>query len=263
MWRSGFSREDRLKITLVLSVRPIFFTFVNSQKGKLTSGYFMFAKKVYYSFSSMLSKRHLHVIRSLEYLNRKKKISLDRLDYIRLSTLELCSHEIYEKGVQGNVAELGVYKGDFAKEINAAFHDRKLYLFDTFEGFDKRDVATEVGKGFSSGTQDFSDTSVETVLSKMYHKENCIVCKGFFPNSAKGIEDRYCFVSIDADLYEPILAGLEYFYPRLEAGGYIFVHDFNNEEYKGARKAVIEFCNKNKVAYLPVGDIGGTAIISK
>jgi O-methyltransferase len=223
----------------------------------------MFAKKIYYSFSAMLAKKHLHVIRSLEYLKRPKKISLDRLDYIRISTLELCAHEVNEKNVQGNAAELGVYKGDFAKEINAAFPNRKLYLFDTFEGFDNRDVATEVNKGFSTGMQDFSDTSVEAVLSKMPYKKNCIVCKGFFPDSAKFIEDKFCFVSIDADLYEPILAGLNYFYPRLEAGGYIFVHDFNNEEYKGARRAVIDFCQRNQISYLPIADIGGTVVITK
>lgn len=36
------------------------------------------------------------------------------------------------------VAEGGVFQGMFAAEINRYFPKNKLYLFDTFEGFDKR-----------------------------------------------------------------------------------------------------------------------------
>ncbi len=220
-------------------------------------------KSLFHILADQLAKRHLYIVRSLEYVGRKKRIELGRLDYVRLSTLELVAEEIYQKNISGNVAELGVYKGDFAKDINAVFPDKKLYLFDTFDGFDNRDIAKEVAAGFSDGKQDFSYTSVEAVLAKMSHAENCIVKKGFFPQSAEGVSDTFCFVSIDTDLFDPILAGLEFFYPRLSSGGYIFVHDFNNEEYKGARQAVVEFCNKTKIGYTPIADIGGTAVIAK
>jgi len=136
-------------------------------------------------------------------------------------------------------------------------------LFDTFEGFDEKDISTEKQSSFSSGEQDFSDTSVELVLSKMKYRNNCIIKKGYFPASTDGVEDTFCFVSLDADLYEPILSGLHFFYPKLESKGYIFVHDFNNDLYKGARQAVIEFCSKNNIGYLPIPDSGGTAIITK
>jgi O-methyltransferase len=220
-------------------------------------------KRLFHFIANQLAKRHLYLIRSLPYLSRKKRIDLRRSDYIRLSTLELIAEEIYQKNITGNVAELGVYKGDFAKDINAVFPDKKFYLFDTFEGFDNRDIAKEVEAGFSDGKQDFSDTSVEAVLAKMSNPGNCIVKKGFFPQSAEGVSDTFCFVSLDTDLYEPILAGLEFFYPRLSSGGYIFVHDFNNEEYKGARQAVVEFCDKMKIGFTPIADIGGTAVIAK
>jgi O-methyltransferase len=107
-------------------------------------------------------------------------------DYIRASSLELIANEIYDKNIDGNVAELGVYRGDFAKIINIAFPDRKLYLFDTFEGFDERDIKVELRNKYSIGNQNFSNTSVELVLSKMKYKENCIVKKGFFPETIYG-----------------------------------------------------------------------------
>lgn len=220
-------------------------------------------KKIFHLIQKILAKRGLRLVKSLIYLNREKRIDLNRLDYNRLACLEMCGHEIYAHNVAGNVAELGVFKGDFAKDINTVFPDRKLYLFDTFEGFDNRDIGTEVGKGFSTGDQDFSGTSVALVLGKMPHKDNCIVCKGYFPATAESIEDKFAFVSIDTDLYEPILAGLQYFYPRLHKGGYIFVHDYNNEGYKGARQAVLEFCRQQHIAFVPIPDLGGSVVIGK
>ncbi len=37
----------------------------------------------------------------------------------------------------GLAAECGVYQGEFSSKMNRCFHDRTLYLFDTFQGFDK------------------------------------------------------------------------------------------------------------------------------
>lgn len=217
----------------------------------------------YHLFSGFLASKQYHLIRSLVYLYRPKRLPLKRLDYIRISCLELAAQEIYAKNIPGSVAELGVYQGDFAQDINAVFPDKSFYLFDTFTGFDRRDVAPEVNRRFSRANQDFSNTSVAAVLAKMPYPAQCIVKQGFFPETAADIQEKFCFVSIDTDLYEPIFAGLNYFYPRLCPGGYIFVHDFNNQEYPGAAEAVRAFCREFNCSYVPVADIGGTAIISK
>ena len=97
----------------------------------------------------------------------------------------------------------------------------------------------------------------------MPHPAQCVVRKGFFPDTAKGLEDQFVFVSLDADLYDPILEGLNYFYPRLQNGGYIFIHDYNNDLYKGARKAVDEFCDSNGLSAIPLPDSCGTAVLKK
>jgi O-methyltransferase len=93
--------------------------------------------------------------------------------------------------------------------------------------------------------------------------EKCIPVKGFFPQSANEINDRFVFISIDADLYEPIYSGLQFFYPKLVRGGYILVHDFNNDNYKGARKAVEQFCLEQNIGFVPIPDFGGSAIITR
>src|SRR5450432_2764856 len=180
-------------------------------------------KGINFLMGQNLQKEKIFISNSLEYLERQRNIDKNYFYYIRLSTLELVSYEINKKNLNGNVAELGVYKGKFAKYINLYFKDRNLYLFDTFEGFDERDISQEKKKGFSSGSQNFSDTSVASVLKLMPFPEKCIPIKGFFPDSAKDIDDQFVFVSIDADLYEPIYKGLKFFYENLIKGGYIFI----------------------------------------
>jgi O-methyltransferase len=225
--------------------------------------YRVLAKGINFLAGKGLQKNKIAIAGSLDFLHRSRKIDSNYFDYIRLATLELVSDEIRQKQLTGEVAELGVYKGKFARYINGYFPEKKLYLFDTFEGFDERDVSVEKRQNFSSGAQNFSDTSIEAVLKQMPFPEKCIPVKGFFPQTAQGIDEKFVFVSLDADLYEPIYAGLSFFYPRLAKGGYIFIHDFNNDAYKGARKAVEEFCNKENIGFVPIPDSGGSAIISK
>jgi len=100
----------------------------------------MFLIKVFnYLFAKLLNAQKAHLNFSLSYSNRKRDIDLQYLDYIRLATLELISNQISKKNLSGNVAEVGVYKGKFAKYINQYFPSKKIYLFDTFEGFDEKD----------------------------------------------------------------------------------------------------------------------------
>jgi O-methyltransferase len=221
------------------------------------------AKGINYVVGNLLKSDNVFLSTSLVSVNRDRKIDRNYFDYIRLASLELISYEIEKNGIEGNTAELGVYKGKFARYINQYFPERKLYLFDTFEGFDSRDLASEKKHAYSGGEQDFSETSVATVLAGMPFPDKCIPVKGFFPESAKEVKDSFVFVSLDADLFDPIYSGLHFFYPKLARGGYIFIHDFNNDGYKGARKAVEQFCFEQSLGFIPIPDSGGSAIIAK
>ena len=192
----------------------------------------------------------------------------DKYDYARYKTLQLVADEVYANNIQGAVAEVGVYKGGFAKIINMCFKDRSLYLFDTFEGFDEIEKTYDIENRFSDEEVfekwDFKDTSVDIVLSKMKYREKCIVKKGYFPDTATDINEKFAFVSIDVDLFEPIYNALDFFYPRINDGGYIFIHDYNNDVFLGVKKAVDKFENKyGKLKKVPVFDHGGTIIIVK
>lgn len=161
------------------------------------------------------------------------------------------------KNIEGNVAEVGVFRGEFAKKINKYFPDKKLYLFDTFEGFDDKDLSYE-NNSEKHKNNNFTNTSLELVMGKMSHKENVIIKKGYFPQSVigdKNLENEsFCFVSLDADLYKPILEGLKFFYPKMVKGGVIVIDDYYSQLYSGVKKAVDEFCEEYGINILPIGD---------
>lgn len=166
-----------------------------------------------------------------------------------------------------SVAEGGVFKGDFSKVINAAFPKRDLYLFDTFSGFDERDLASDKNYLNAVNTREnrysaLADTSVELVMSKLPYPERAIIKKGYFPKSAEGVEGNFIFVNLDFDLYAPIKAGLEFFYPKMVKGGAILIHDYFNSSFD-AKKAVDEFCAENNLYPMPIGDVLSVAIIKQ
>ena len=183
---------------------------------------------------------------------------------IRLASLRLIASEIREQNLEGEVAELGVYKGKFAAEINRLFPNKKLYLFDTFEGFRYEDVQIEAQNGYSKAKEgDFSDTNIELVKNRLPYEERAVFIKGYFPESVREDLPSFCFVSLDTDLYKPTYEGLRVFYPKLVKGGAIIIHDYNSSQFPGVKKAVKEFCKENEVSLVPLCDMHGSAILIK
>lgn len=155
---------------------------------------------------------------------------------------------------EGMVAEAGVFEGDFAEYINLYFPNKTLHLFDTFEGFDERDLLSE--KMYSNAEKgDYSNTSVEIVIKKMKYPDKVVVHKGFFPETAQGIDGKFCFVNLDLDLYEPTYAGLKFFESKMTDHGVILVHDYFARNFKGPKEAVDKFVNERPASRIvPIGD---------
>lgn len=181
----------------------------------------------------------------------------------RLAFLKLIAEEIKKTNLKGDIAELGVYKGDFARELNSEFPERSLHLFDTFTGFDNRDLSIEKSKVPSPVLQNFSNTSIDLVKKKMLFPDKVKFYPGRFPDTIPLDDLSFSLVSLDTDLYQPTYEGLKYFYPRLEKGGSILVHDYNSFQYPGVKKAVCEFCDANNIMVLPLMDLHGTAVIQR
>ncbi len=182
-------------------------------------------------------------------------------DYVRDATLALICREIDEGGVPGALAELGVFQGDFAWLMSRHLPDRPIHLFDTFQGFDDAEVTQD--QGLVDSFHDFSATDPSVVRARFAQPDLVSLHVGRFPETTEGVEETFALVSIDADLYAPMLSGLRWFYPRLSPGGAILAHDYNNGAFGGAKNAVREFQAESGVTITPLPDWGGTAVVTK
>lgn len=192
------------------------------------------------------------------------KASRNYPDKIRLYNFWLQIQHIKKAKVKGDFAELGVYKGDSARVMHLMAPDRTFHLFDTFEGFTCNDLQPETGKAATYSTRNFADTSLNKVLKNIGgYPDKLKIHAGYFPDSTEGLQETtYALVNMDADLYNPTKAGLEYFYPRLSPGGVIFIHDYNHN-WEGLVKAVDEFAATIPEKLILVPDLDSTVMLVK
>lgn len=185
-------------------------------------------------------------------------------DISRLWSLILNIKQVLGEGVEGDFAELGVWRGNTAAVLAhfAQLHQRKVYLFDTFEGFSERDiVGPDAGHGKS-----FSNTSMGMVSDVIgANMSHCELCPGYFPDTVteQHANSKYAVVSLDADLYLPLKAGLEFFYPRMAHGGILFFHDYSSQLWKGASQALNEWAADSGEKIILMPDKSGSAFFRK
>ena len=194
----------------------------------------------------------------------------DLLKDQRIRFIEGYSKWIYEQNINGAVAECGVFRGDSAKYLNMFFSDRKLYLCDTYEGFDIDDLQDEKENNRRSFQESrfldkffFAGTSVELVMSKMPNKKQIVIKKGYFPSTMINVDEQFAFVNLDMDLYIPMLEGLKYFWSKMSPGGCILLHDYFSKDFERVQDAVRDFEKTigKSVVKLPIGDDCSLAII--
>ena len=101
------------------------------------------------------------------------------------------------------------------------------------------------------------------MLSIMPNPDKVFVMPGFFPASLKGLESRFCLVSLDVDFPGTTLEGLRYFWPRLEKGGYLLLHDWGNPNLPGVAQALGQYEVElgTAIPAVPLCDVGGTLVL--
>jgi hypothetical protein len=172
--------------------------------------------------------------------------------------------QVLGEGTEGDFAELGVWRGNTAAVLAhyAGINNRRVFLFDTFEGFQKNDLI-----GVDADKQlEFGNTSEDLVKGVIgAESRRCSFVKGHFPGtiSQEHRQAKYAVVNLDCDLYEPMKAGLEFFYPRLSKGGLLVLHDYSSLFWEGARKAIDEFCRQSGELPVLLPDKSGSVFIRK
>jgi len=202
---------------------------------------------VYY-FHDLLFSDHRFEKYNSEFLqiveNVKDKCYLDDEEkYTLYSSLKSTSH------LDGDLAEVGVYKGGSAKILCELKNSKKLYLFDTFEGLPETSKNDTVKSGW------LSDTSLESVKKYLSDYENVSFYQGYFPKTTSTLTtENFSLVHLDTDLYQSTLDALDFFWPRMISGGRIISHDYNAIDVGGVKQAFDEFFKDSPEKIIEIAD---------
>lgn len=147
-------------------------------------------------------------------------------------------------GVSGDFVELGCYKGDTSLLLAEILKDsdKKLWIYDSFEGLPEKSEEdfSPLGENFKRG---------ELLVTKREVKERFlraglrvpVIKKGWFSDfSSDDLPGGIAFCFLDGDFYESIRDGLKLVENKMDENGVLIVHDYNNPELPGVKKAVDE-----------------------
>lgn len=169
--------------------------------------------------------------------------------------------------VAGARAECGAYRGATAlllchvwQSRQPDFRGENLHLIDSFSGTSAsvaQDYIPVRDEGGSPRMEPFfppgkTDVTPELVRGYFAGFPQARISAGWIPKVFASLpEQAWAFVHLDLTLYEPTLAALEYFHPRLSRGGVIFAD--GSIFCPGAEKAVDDYCANNNVPYVTLG----------
>jgi len=183
--------------------------------------------------------------KDVEYLNDFKGFSGGGKDvhdrkFVLYHLSKACKH------LEANTAECGVYKGASSYLILKAMQNSKQrthFVFDSFEGLSVPEKNDKPDNLYSFHWKE-NDLSIaeEIVHKNLIEFQHVILLKGWIPTRFDEVkENKFCFVHIDVDLYQPTYDSFAFFYERTVKDGMIVCDDYGFESCPGARKAMDDF----------------------
>ena len=142
---------------------------------------------------------------------------------------------------EGDVcAEIGVWCGDFSKQILEIGKPRKLHLIDPWE--------TQDFKGrWYSGNQQNMDKIFDKVINAFWSNRQVVIHRNY-SRKVDFSENYFDWIYIDANhSYEEVLKDLHYYLPLMKSGGFICGDDYGwKDRYcqDGPKRAVDEFAEE-------------------
>jgi len=159
--------------------------------------------------------------------------------------------------VPGDIVECGVRFGKSTYYIASGAPDRRLHVYDSFEGLSK--PTDEDGEYWKAG--DCLASLDEFTRNLADHANRMTIHAGWLPGTLPAQPDPIAFLHLDVDLYEPTKAALECFYPAIVPGGVIVCDDYGSTLCPGAKQAFDEFFADKPER--PVSILTGQCIINK
>ncbi|MCH7574097.1 MAG: class I SAM-dependent methyltransferase [Candidatus Marinimicrobia bacterium] len=151
--------------------------------------------------------------------------------------------------IAGDIIECGSSRcggsAIMANWIKARGLNKKVYACDSFEGFDRDELALETAAGKTSAPATaFTSTSLEYVLKKLNRlglNDIVMPVKGYFQDTLPGLDHQYSLALIDCDLKASMVYCATEIWPRLNRGGRLLFDDYTDPHFLGAREGVDEF----------------------
>lgn len=148
------------------------------------------------------------------------------------------------RDIEGDTVECGCYKGASSWIILEQWKElfftgkKRHFIFDSFEG-----LSEPGGYDGSHWVKNSMAASEETVRCNLSDFVNCFqIYRGWIPDKFDQVKDfKFSFVHIDVDIYSPTKDSIEFFYPRLNAGGILICDDYGFTSCPGATKAIDDF----------------------
>ncbi|MBE0480811.1 MAG: class I SAM-dependent methyltransferase [Dehalococcoidia bacterium] len=164
---------------------------------------------------------------------------------VRLAALYRLSREIEKKSLSGDVVECGVYNGGSASVIaSVCLHsrlDRRVWLFDSFEGLPKptEKDGEKARKCFWWCHGDLG--KVRDILARLQIPGDRVsIIKGWFQDTFPSVYvPEIALLHIDADWHDSVKLCLERFYDYVRPGGYIVIDDYGH--WEGCSRATDDF----------------------
>jgi O-methyltransferase len=187
----------------------------------------------------------------------------------RLDNLRTCIESALDDGTPGDLIEAGVWRGGAAIYMRAVLKsrgvaDRNVWVADSFEGLPAPDPRYPSDKGDIHSTLKDLAVSLEDVqrnFEKYGLLDECVrFLKGWFIDTLPTAPiDRLAVMRLDGDMYGSTMDSLEALYPKLSAGGYAIIDDYN---LPGARQATDDYRARNGVQE-PIHQIDWTGVYWK
>lgn len=171
----------------------------------------------------------------------------DQFSEIELAILLRELGQVLVTNVDGDVVELGCYKGltsiEIAKALKLAGSTKKLYLYDSFAGLPEKTKADSSPAGGQFAAGELSATKDEVLrLFKKANLKPAKIKKAWFSDlKSADMPEHIAFAFLDGDFYESIKTSLDLIWPRLRSGSVVVVDDYQNEALPGVQKAVDEW----------------------
>lgn len=152
-------------------------------------------------------------------------------------------------GLPGDVADCGTYRGGTGLILRRLTPDKRLHLFDTWEGTPYDDELCHHKKGSWSASLDDCKLLVGTDDKTHYHQGVFPHCmkQWISPSDAHAAAKHFCFVYVDMDTYQSTIDAIRFFLPRIVTGGKLFIDDYGWEPCAGVKKAVDEMFTSDQI----------------